>query len=235
MDLLQIIFPKRCLFCQEVLALDLKREYAPVCSACFEKAPFIVNGCPVCGAPKTGKACACEMENYHFERNISLFVYNEMVAEVIHLLKYKKKREIGTGLGNLMMRNISFPGKFFENIDLITTVPIHKKRMAERGYNQSDLIAAEISKSSGLALNKQLLLRTADTPPLYNLTAPERRAHLSGSFIMDQKNRIDGKVILLVDDIFTTGATLDECAKILSENGAKKIFCITASKTIKKA
>jgi len=118
--------------------------------------------------------------------------------------------------------------------DLIIPVPLCEKRAKERGYNQAELLAHVVSKKVNLEMNNKILLRIKQTPTQVNLSHYERNQNMIDAFKVNNKKVIKGKTILLIDDVYTTGATIQECAKTLIIAGAKKVYALTAAHTILK-
>lgn len=121
----------------------------------------------------------------------------------------------------------AFEKENITNIDLIVPVPLHRSRKAERGYNQAELLAKYLSSKLGIPLNSRNLIRTKATKIQNKLSRHEREQNLKDAFIIRQSNVFKDKRILLVDDIFTTGATVNECSRILMECGVKEVYVIT--------
>jgi ComF family protein len=117
-----------------------------------------------------------------------------------------------------------------ENFDLVSPVPLHPQRQKERGFNQSELLAEDFCQTTGLALAKDLLQRVRPTIPQVMLPRQERTKNVRGAFAVSDKVGVNGKDILLIDDIATTGATLKECAKILHKAGAEKVCVLTLAR-----
>ena len=117
--------------------------------------------------------------------------------------------------------------EFWNGIDLIIPVPLHKKRRWERGFNQSFEIAREIGRRGGIAFASGALLKVKSTPPQTSLERRERMENVRGAYALGRKNIVAGKVVLLVDDVFTTGSTIGECARVLRRGGAADVRGLT--------
>jgi competence protein ComFC len=113
------------------------------------------------------------------------------------------------------------------NVDLLMPVPLHEKRLRQREFNQSALIGKHVAKHLGVPIIVNSLLRKRDTIPQVGLSAKERRKNIKNAFTVRKKDIIEGKHIMLVDDVFTTGATVRECSKVFMKAGAKKVYVIT--------
>jgi ComF family protein len=147
------------------------------------------------------------------------------VQDIIHQLKYEKRKDIGIYVGQRMGDQL-FKSPFFEDIDLIIPVPLHKKRKKKRGYNQSELLAKGILKRIAIKAETKSLLRIKSTQSQTSKSRSERILNISKAFSIPDNARIKGKHILLVDDVITTGATLEICAETLISNGASKISLV---------
>lgn len=160
----------------------------------------------------------------------SLYVFerSKEFQELIHQLKYNKRFRIGLFIGN----RIAFEKTELINnwkIDLIIPVPLHHLKKAERGYNQSYFIAKGLATSLNLKATESVIKRVRYTESQTLKNIHERQENVSGAFKIKRKKNIKGKNILLVDDVITTGATINECARQLLENGAKNIYAISAA------
>jgi ComF family protein len=117
-------------------------------------------------------------------------------------------------------------------IDLIIPVPLHPKRLRWRGFNQSLLLARQVSRMYEVPVDPFLLYRSRETPPQTQLTEEERRKNVRGAFAMDAAKPLKGKSVLLVDDVYTSGATVNECSRVLVRGGAKTVHVLTLARTI---
>jgi ComF family protein len=145
---------------------------------------------------------------------------------VIYRLKYGGEKEISSALGMLMAEILAAKGW---SIRAIVPVPIHPFRLAERGYNQSLLLAEEIGRECGIDVSDSVLVRNRNTMSQTQMPARERLANVRGAFGPGEDRRTVKGPLLLVDDIMTTGATLNECSRVLREMGAQKVYCLTAA------
>lgn len=120
-----------------------------------------------------------------------------------------------------------------KSLDLLIPVPLHPKRLRERGFNQALLLVKELSRRTGIPYQKGLLQKKRPTVPQIDLSGTEREKGVKGSFHIQRKEEVEGKKILLVDDVFTTGATVNECSKVLLSAGAKRVDVLTIAHAIK--
>jgi len=160
----------------------------------------------------------------------SLYVFekDKTFQDIIHSMKYNKKFLAGVLLGRLLADSLEDKINSWE-IDLIIPVPLHHLKKAERGYNQSDYIAKEISKRSGIRMQHNVIHRVRYTQSQTTMPLKEREQNIAKAFKVKRKKMIKGKNLLLVDDVITTGVTVKECGKVLKDNGAKLVYaCSTA-------
>lgn len=215
--LLDLIFPKFCVNCQ--------KEGEFLCPSCFKKIIKIqIPQCPFClKISPFGKVCpSCRRKNY-LTGVIVAGYFEGPLKKAIYVLKYEKIRSLSLILALLLKEKLEdFPKKNF----VITFVPLHFKRKNERGFNQSKLLAENLS----IICKKPcftLLKRQKYILPQTELNKKQRQENIKNAFIfIGNQNDIKNKVVLIVDDVFTTGATLNECAKVLRENGAKEVWGI---------
>lgn len=161
-----------------------------------------------------------------FDKSLALFQYRDKTKTLINDFKYHNKSYLYKMFGYQMV-------KFLKDVDLtdisaVVPVPIHKSKELKRGYNQSELLASYISFNLGLPMLK-LVKRNKDTTPQNRLEGYARWNNISGAFEISKGVSVPSK-ILLVDDIYTTGATVNECSKVLKQNGANKIVCLALAR-----
>ena len=234
MNFLDWVYPPACMACRQLLSIeDKERRRARLCAPCEKLfVPIKPPVCKTCGVPfeietetPPSYCASCRGAHFHFESNIACFEYGDLIREVIHEIKYRKRMQAAIGCGVLWAANIS--AEKFEGIDFVVPVPMHAKKIRERGFNQTLVMTEELAKAFGFKPAPRLLKRVANTPPLSGLN-PRRRAEvLSGAFEVNKKFDVRDKRILLTDDIYTTGSTLSACAKVLKDAGTKEVFCVT--------
>jgi len=236
--LLDLIFPKFCVGCA--------KEGDWVCCEC-QKAilPVKTQVCPLCGRiSPNGKYCPNHQKPHGLSGIIVAAYYEEgPVKELIHNFKYNHILEIKEILGGLMTKalkeNVSFfrdRGKMTPPL-LVTAVPLHFWRRSQRGYNQSELLADEVyekflAESQGFKLQKnfKILKKIRKTKPQVKFSGKKRRKNLIKSFEINKNFNILGRTIILVDDVTTTGTTLNECAKVLRKAGARRVWGLVVAK-----
>jgi ComF family protein len=201
--LLDLLFPPRCEICKK-----MGKEI--LCSECMRQIKFM--------RPQMGVICAT--------------AYVGIMREALHCLKFKKRKKLVNPLGVLLVNYLSaLPNFDVREIDLIVPIPLHPRRLRQRGFNQSQLLANAVSKYFGVP-EKESLLRIRDTKPPFDLSRKERLLNIVGAFKVSNPSFVSNKRVLLVDDIYTTGATMTEGIKVLKAAGAKRIEILTMARAI---
>jgi len=218
----------KCIFCNTETVNE-----SLVCDDCAKRLTPIVGAlCNKCGAlvDKSDNVCIyCFDKEYLFHEHRSCFIYDKLSATPVKLLKYEKKKYLSEPIARIMF---AMNKKLFENVDIITFVPMTEERKDERGFNQGEEIAKCLSEIVNVPVIK-LMEKTKATKHQADLNFKKRCENLKGSFAVssDMKENIRGKNILVVDDVFTTGSTLSECARLLNRAKAKIVKSITFLKT----
>ena len=206
-----------------------------VCSTCGER---IFSSYAVAGAADELLCGLCRRIEPPFARAAAYGSYESGLRELIHLLKFGGVRPAANVLGRMLAEAIavlehSFPA---EPIAVIP-VPLHRTKLRQRGFNQAELIARAAIKCSSLAgrlrLSAGVLVRKPETASQIGLTSHQRRENLRGAFGVSQRDAITGREVLVVDDVYTTGATVSECARALRRAGATKVWVATVARTLK--
>jgi competence protein ComFC len=164
-----------------------------------------------------------------FSRHRSAGRYRGVLKDAILLLKYRKNRPLGSELGRLAYETLRKDEDLWTGVDLIIPVPLHRRRRWERGFNQSEVIAREIGKRAGIPLARNVLRKIRNAPPQTTLEREARADNVREAYAVVRKETLRGKVVLLVDDVFTTGATIGECVRILLQAGADEVRAITVA------
>lgn len=220
-----MLYPPKCLICDALLAQD---EYG-CCRKCTEKLPFIEPPyCLKCGKPvysEENEYCLdCQKQSHVFTKGIALWSYDEEVRQAVYRFKYKNRREYAGYFGKELMKRYYQLIKSWE-VDVVIPVPLHKRRLKKRGFNQAELIAREIGRGIDVSVEPQMAVRIKNTRPQKELNEKERHKNLKSAFKIS-KNVVKLKKVILVDDIYTTGATADAIAQLLLRAGVEKIYVI---------
>ena len=168
-------------------------------------------------------------KNEYFNECMHIFKYEGIIREKLILYKFKDKSYLYKTFSEIILKNEKACA-FLKNYDIIVPVPIHKKRMLTRGYNQTELIAQEIAKHTSLQIENKILLKRKNIISQSKLKKYQRKENVKNAFFAKNIEKILNKRILLFDDIYTTGSTINECSKVLKNAGAKKIGVLTIAK-----
>ena len=224
--ILELIFPARCTFCDEVLPWGRLQS----CEKCNKKIKYLKGPtCFKCG--KTVKeeeeyCYDCRNKHHEFLQGAALFEY-EFIRESLYRYKYQGRREYAFCYGSHM-------GEYFQNKiklwqpEALIPVPLHKKRKRKRGYNQAQVLAEELSKKWGIPVIKDLIIRDKNTRPMKELDGVERQNNLKKAFLLG-RNDVKLSTVIIIDDIYTTGSTIDAVAKVCKEAGIMNIYFLTIS------
>lgn len=220
-----MLYPPVCPICGEVVNRDRK---AGLCVNCVEKVKNVGSSfCMKCGKELEGlhgEYCYdCGRINHIYDQAAAAFVYSQGIKESIYRFKYKGKREYAEWYGKKMAELLGDRIKIW-NPDVIIPVPIHKSRLKARGYNQAELIADSLGKYTGIPVNRRLLVRDKKTVPMKELEGVQRLKNIENAFNICE-SIVEYNTVLVVDDIYTTGATVDACAAVLRSHGVSKVYC----------
>ncbi|RLB07958.1 MAG: ComF family protein [Deltaproteobacteria bacterium] len=194
--------------------------------------------CPRCGLPflcaeddKVHLCSHCLKEKRYFELHRSFGLYEGALKEAIHRFKYLGEFPLLKVFADLM--STTFQALCLDHpVDLIVPVPLHVRRLRQRGFNQALLLAKELSKRTGIRYGQRVLRKVKDTPFQSTLKGTERRKNIKGAFHVNNTEEARGKSILLVDDVCTTGATVNECARTLLNGGAERVVALTLARVV---
>ena len=218
-DFVDLLFPRCCEACEGALV----GNESIICTQCQVTLPRVESDS---GAKA---AVSAKFVGYREVKGIVSFLAftkRGKVQNLLHALKYKNKPEVGVLLGKMMAQELVEKGGF-PVADLIVSVPLHKKRRRERGYNQSDAFAEGLSEITGIPWSGNVLARVRYTKSQTGKTKVERQENVKDIFEAPESQQIRGKRIILVDDVLTTGATLESCLKVLLQAGSDDIYVMT--------
>ena len=227
-----LLFPARCQCCDRQLQLH---QSPLLCASCSSLLAAIVSPlCTCCGIPFPGgedHLCStCLQKVFSFDRARSLFLYREPVSSLLVRFKFSGNLTSFETLSVLAAQ--AGPGTLFKEPDLVLPVPLHIQRLRSRGFNQSLLLARACFPSWHGKIQTDLLLRHQLTVPQTTLSGRARRNNLKGAFSILRAEQVAGRMVLLVDDVFTTGATLDECTKVLLAADAAQVEAFTLARAL---
>lgn len=232
--LLNWFYPKRCISCARDLAFDSSRY---LCAGCWEGIrPLPEPLCIRCGdhLPDGGMHCFfCKHEKIYFTMVRSFSKFDGALRESIHQFKYKGRDYLCAEL-SLLLVPIWNRYTEIQKSDIVVPVPLHSSSLRERGYNQSGLLAREFVSQTGTTGSIQLienaLVRVKKTKSQTVLSKSERFSNMESAFQAAKPEALKDKAVLLIDDVCTTGATLNECAKTLKKAGAKEVYGLTLAR-----
>lgn len=228
---LDVLFPPRCAICNVhqarcgVMSIcqgcreRVREVEEPVCSVCGMELYAHGDANPICGE--------CLKHNPPFEFARSLFYYNDEIRTLLSNLKYNKDTSVLSAIGELVS---DCDLSAYEACDYIIPVPLHKKRLQQRGFNQALLLAKVCFGSSDTRIKTTILQRTRNTVPQVTLDGKERRRSLKNAFAVTPGVDITGTTICLVDDVYTTGTTVSQCSKQLLSSGAINVIVLTLAR-----
>jgi ComF family protein len=227
--LLDLVFPPFCPVCHDRLG-EVRRD--PLCGRCWRSLERIEGPvCRVCGLSMTvpGICGACRRRRPPFAYARAATRYGETAREALHAFKFAGRRALAAPLGELLaeLGPAALPAG---PPDLIVPVPLHPRRERERGFNQALLLARRVGRAWDRPVRSDVLRRTAATPPQTELGVEARRANVRGAFALRRPELVAGRHVMVVDDVFTTGATVGECARCLRQAGAATVGVLTVAR-----
>ncbi len=226
MFITDLVYPRRCPVCDRPLPPGLM-----ICPGCTEKLVLIkAPRCYKCGrqvASSSIEYCqSCMQARHIYDSGLALYDYTS-VNKTIYRYKYSGRPEYATFLGREMARHLG-PGILAWKPDVIMPVPLHKKKQRVRGFNQAALLAKEVANALEIPYRDDIIERSRNTIPMKELGADERQINLKNAFLL-RDNDVKLKCVVIVDDIYTTGSTIDAITSVLKEAGVMKVFFIALS------
>lgn len=229
---LNALFPNniKCIVCDKELN---QTTHFDLCDECMQNMPLNAGKtCIKCGEKinSRSKYCLrCKHYKPKFKQCFSPLLYEKPVTYLIKNFKYNNKQYLSQPLGNFLVQTYILNNL---NCDIVLPVPLHEKRLKQRGFNQSELLANQLGQKLNLPVTNEILKRVKNTKTQTNLTKQERQQNVKNAFKVFHRGIIKNKTVLLIDDVYTTGSTLNECAKVLLKAGAKEVYCLTLAHTL---
>lgn len=235
-ELALFIYPQTCPGCGQPIHSDRSEPFCPDCLRTLEfiSEPY----CPVCGVPYEKEMpnphlCGdCLSGIHYFDRARSTGSYRGSLREVLHRFKYGGRTFLARPLAHMLIS----PGKHLarlHKIDHIIPVPLHPKRLRQRGFNQASLLARRLGSALKISVDYASLQRSRWTEPQTGLTRRQRAANVKGAFSLKSNAKVKGKGILVVDDVLTTGETVNQCVRVLKKDGgAREVAVLTVARTV---
>ncbi|WP_432662658.1 ComF family protein [Wukongibacter baidiensis] len=227
---LNFIYPRNiyCIICNS--SIEREEEYS-ICDECKDKLKFIwEKTCDKCGKPLdelylADRCPECIDNSHYYTKAVSCIEYDDSAKKTIYDLKYHKKRYIAYHVAEIIYDRLIESD--IHDFDIIIPVPLHKARQRERSFNQAGIISKYIGKMMNIDVDNRSLIRCRNTITQNQLTKEERRKNLEDAFEIINNNNIRDKNVLLIDDIYTTGSTVNQCSKVLTESGALNVYVAT--------
>ncbi|MBQ5813005.1 MAG: ComF family protein [Clostridia bacterium] len=212
--ILDLIFPPKCVFCHSLLDGDDREKR--MCSDCS----------------RTLIPSVHTIEGEFFDKGCAAYIYSGKVRESLHRFKFGGRKEYASVYAELLIDTFG-SSPIMNEAEIIVSVPTNGSNIRKRGYDHTGLLARKLAEKTSVGY-AAALRKTRKTKPMFGLKPNERKANILGSIeVRINEEQIRGKTVLLIDDIFTTGATASECARVLKQEGAEKVFVITVAKTEK--
>ena len=232
-SIINFVLPPICSVCGSFFDSG---EETGICPHCLSQIKYIEHPfCSLCGKPfysdvVTDHLCGdCLTQKRYFSKARAVGYYNGVLRKATHLLKYKLKNYLALSLGNIMVQQVPYllNGMAFHSI---IPVPLHTTRLRERGFNQALILARSVSKTYKIPLDAYTLIRNRWTEPQVGLSERERGNNVRGAFSILKKDKIADRNILLVDDVYTSGNTVEECSHMLIKAGANRVDVLTLAR-----
>lgn len=225
--ILKLLWPEVCPFCGKVY----RKGICPACKEKLKKLWIVQPFCMKCGKPVRGKEqeycydCVCK--EHYYDRGRALWIHKSPVSNSIYQFKYHNHRVFGKYYAEEMKNQ--FASVICEwKPDLIIPIPLHSRRRRKRGYNQSAIIGKELGRLCKIPVSENILRRIRYTNPQKKLDHTTRKSNLHNAFAITEK-LVGIRRVLLIDDIYTTGNTIDEAARKLKESGVEKVYFLSVS------
>lgn len=238
--LVDVILPRHCASCGQLLG---REEQGSFCVTCWQQIRLITPPyCPCCGQPFRSPVAltfspehrcgTCRTHPPPFDHARAIGRYEGSLRQAIHLFKYRGKLALHRPLVQLALAHFHehYPERVYEGV---IPVPLHLSRLKQREFNQAAIVAKGLARHLDIRALERVLVRLRPTRPQVELSGDERRRNVTGAFAVVDPDRIDGKAVLLVDDVLTTGATVGEAAKVLKAAGARQVDVFALARVVR--
>ena len=233
--LLSNLFPSRCILCNQTVSRPAVNDAVELCADCYNAQPFNITCCSHCALPLAEGTsdkvlcgrCIQKLPDYDYAH--SLFRYEDDIIGLVHQLKFSEKITYARSIGEMFLSAVNSEVTFNgESPDCLLPVPLHSSRLRKRGFNQSIEIARVLSKKKDIPIEHKAVVRMRSTPPQTGLNAKQRSKNVKGAFTL--VNKIQGKHVLIIDDVVTTGSTVNELAKLLKRSGVERVGVLSIAR-----
>lgn len=223
--ILDILYPRRCPVCHDIIAGGKTNVHA----RCLDELTFVMEPrCKKCGKQidmNVEYCFDCGRKRHYFTEGYSILIYEQKMQESMTYFKFHGRKEYGEFYGELLLRLAGETVKRWKP-EIIIPVPIHRQRKNIRGYNQTEIISQILSAGLSIPIQTNLIKRVKKTTAQKELNIDERKRNMANAFVVNP-DTVRHRNVLIVDDIYTTGSTIDEIAKVLLERGVEKVFFVT--------
>ena len=233
--LLSVLFPSRCIFCHQTVAGSADNEHIELCADCYSLQPFNTNCCERCALPLADDIsehtlCGrCISKLPEFDYAYSLFRYEGDIIRLVHQLKFSEKITYARSISEILLSGFNSDAVFkIDMPDCLLPVPLHLSRLRQRGFNQSIEIARVISKKLEIPIEYNAVVRQRSTISQTGLNAQQRRKNIKGAFSV--VSRLQHKHVLIIDDVVTTGSTVNELARLLKKNKVERVGVLSIAR-----
>ncbi len=236
-ELLELIFPPVCLLCErpgrEVICASCREQFAlielPYCVRCGKSLPESAVAETVCGQ--------CRQSPPQFDGTRAVGLHSATLREAVLRFKFARRQRLAEPLAELLAERVRMeqtdPGGLpWESLTGVVPVVLHPRRRNWRGFDQAVLLSRRLASLADLPCREQVLVRSKDTAPQIGLTPPQRRTNMKDAFAVPQPEAVAGESLLLIDDVYTTGSTLNEAAKVLHWAGAESVWALTVTRAM---
>lgn len=225
-----IFFPSFCELCSALLEFPEERV---ICRSCWEGVRRSSSFCCICcgryfeSSIQSQLCHGCLERRPPFSYHRSCGKYQGNLKDIILLYKYRRFQILGKDLAHFAYRSLDKEEEIWWEVNAVLPVPLHPKRKKQRGFNQAQIIARELALLRGIELVEGRLVKVKNVPPQTFLEVEKREKNVSGAFRVINGEKLKGKVVLLVDDVYTTGSTIRECSSVLKDAGVKEVRALT--------
>ncbi|MDY6967671.1 MAG: ComF family protein [Spirochaetota bacterium] len=221
--ILDFLFPSRCVYCAKTISF----QDNCLCNSCMQNIILIEEKCDICSGTLENERCTiCSDRELFITKNIIVAEYAGVMKEVLHNYKFNHKKRLHLHLSRLSYPHIE---KYKNSFDIVSSVPMKRSKKYKRGFNQSELVARDLAKKMNKKYNV-LLKEKLFSRVQKELNYRDRFFNIIGRYKTQKIDRIKNRKVLIVDDVFTTGATINECARILKYSGAKDVYSLVLAR-----